>query len=559
MEQIGKVELDYTFYKGKDYYSDGDEVEEALLNIVKDGGVEKALQDNDSWPILYHLSDMRENIVEWYPFESEAEVLEIGSGCGAISGVLCRKVKEVTCIELSKRRSLINAYRNKCFDNLSIKVGNFKDVKLNQKFDYITLIGVLEYAALYIGGERPYEKMLLEMKKYLKPEGKIIIAIENKMGFKYLNGAKEDHVGQRFAGIEDYRFYPNVRTFSKPELINMLNDCGFQNFNFYYPTPDYKLPDAIYTDNYMPPKGSVRIWNQNYSETRVALYNDAIMADQICKDKVFDYFSNSFLVVVNDKNEDIHFAHYRRGCKKEYQTRTTLLNIGGNRLIDKSYLCKIERKYDILKNMAEWSVLLQKEYPNVNYLSPTLSKEGTSLQYEFIDGMNLEDEVGQLVYNTKKMIKKYKELIKKYFAYNSEWEEDFVITDKYKVIFGEICVSTPEKSLKITNIDMALQNMILKNGKVYCFDFEWLFDFPIPYEYVIYRSVASFYNKYNMYFSRKLGRNEMLSQVGVKRENISIYDAMEVKFRESIFGKNMKENYFKNYTKPSGMIEIKGI
>ena len=558
-EQIGKVRLDYTYYKGKDDYSDGDEVENKLLSIVQNHEEEKALQENSSWPILYHLSDMRESIVEWYPFEKDSEVLEIGSGCGAISGVLSRKVKKVTGIELSKRRSLINAHRNKDCDNLSIIVGNFKDIELNQKFDYITLIGVLEYAALYIGGEQPYRKMLLQIKKYLKPHGKIMIAIENKMGFKYLNGAKEDHVGQRFAGIEDYRFFPKVRTFSKPEMMELLDGCGLRNAKFYYPTPDYKLPDTIYSDKYMPQRGSVRIWNHNYSETRIALYNDAIMADQLCKDRVFDYFSNSFLVVVNDTNEDVRFAHYRRGCKEEYQTRTTLIYKRDASFVEKSYLRTVERKHDILKNMVEWKDLLQSEYPNIVYVDGKLSEEGTSLQYSFIEGKSLEDEVGQLVHNTKKMIKKYREIIKRYFEYQREWEEEFVITDQYKTIFGEIGVSTSEKSLKVTNLDLALQNMILKDGIVYCFDYEWIFDFPIPYEYVIYRSVVSFYNKYHMYFLKKLSRIEMLSQIGVKAENIPVYDKMETKFREHIFGDNLKENYLKNYVKPSGMIEIKGV
>ena len=86
--------------------------------------------------------------MEWYPFKKDASVLEIGAGCGAISGVLCRNAKHVTSVDLSKRRSLINANRNKEYDNLTIMVGNFNDVVLKEKYDYITLIGVLEYAGI---------------------------------------------------------------------------------------------------------------------------------------------------------------------------------------------------------------------------------------------------------------------------------------------------------------------------------------------------------------------------------------------------------------------------
>ena len=93
--------------------------------------------------ILYHLSDIRENLLEWYSIPSDADVLEIGSGCGALSGLLAKKAKTLTCIELSKKRSLINACKNKECDNIRIMVGNLEDIKFTQKYDYVTLIGVL--------------------------------------------------------------------------------------------------------------------------------------------------------------------------------------------------------------------------------------------------------------------------------------------------------------------------------------------------------------------------------------------------------------------------------
>lgn len=558
-EQIGKVKMDYSFYQGVDCYNDGDEIEEKMLHIVKNNGEKDALCNDFTWPILYHLSDLRKNLLEWYPFEKSAEVLEIGSGCGAITGELCSKTKSVTCIELSKRRSLINAYRNRDCDNLEIIVGNFKDINMNRKFDYITLIGVLEYAAMYIGGDDPYSKLLLEIKQYLKPTGKIIIAIENKMGFKYLNGAKEDHVGQRFAGIEDYRNFSNIRTFSKPELSDIINNCGFRKVNFYYPSPDYKVADTVFSDRFMPKQGSIRTWNTNYSEVRLALYNEAIMADQICKDKLFDYFSNSFLAVVNDDNNEIIYSHYRRVCKKEYQTKTVIRYDKQKIRITKSYIHDMKREYDIFKNMEDKYSQLQKEYICVKYLYPQISKDELSFQYEYIEGESLEEEVSKYVHNTEKMLEIYREIINKYYEYNKEWEEKFTVTENYKKIFGDSYVTTDEKTLKITNIDLLLQNLIIKDEVVYCFDYEWIFDFPIPYEYVIYRSVIYFYEKYCMYFARKLSRNKMLNELGVKSQNISVYDEMEKKFQEFVYGREMNDNYLKNYVKPCGMIELKGI
>ena len=119
--------------------------------------------------ILYHLSPVRENIIEWIPFKENAKVLEIGSGCGAITGKLAEKSGNVTCVELSKKRSLINAYRNKEKNNIEIMVGNFQDIEknLDDDYDYILLIGVLEYAASYIKSNSPYREFLDIIKKHL--------------------------------------------------------------------------------------------------------------------------------------------------------------------------------------------------------------------------------------------------------------------------------------------------------------------------------------------------------------------------------------------------------
>lgn len=95
--------LNYSFYSGEDLYSDG-EIEDVMLDLVKSNvDLETVIATDNRWPILYHFSNKRQNLLEWYPFKEGAEVLEIGAGCGAITGILCDKCKHVTSVELSKR------------------------------------------------------------------------------------------------------------------------------------------------------------------------------------------------------------------------------------------------------------------------------------------------------------------------------------------------------------------------------------------------------------------------------------------------------------------------
>lgn len=300
VEYVGKVKLDYTYYGGEDLYVDGSE--EELLDIVKNHTKDeynRIIEEKKSWPVLYHLSDIRGNIVDWLPISKSDKVLEIGSGCGAITGSLAEMAGSVDCIELSRARSLVNAYRNKEYDNVRIILGNFQEVEKNitEEYDYITLIGVLEYAASYIASENPYEEFISIIKKHLKKGGKLITAIENKYGLKYWAGCKEDHLGTYYSGIEGYVGVDSVRTFSKNGLRKLFADCGMVDIEFYYPYPDYKLPLNIYSDDYLPSKGALCNNFRNFDNERMIVFDETRVFDNLISDGMFDIFSNSFLVI----------------------------------------------------------------------------------------------------------------------------------------------------------------------------------------------------------------------------------------------------------------------
>ena len=170
IEKIGNVKLNLKYYGGKDLYSDGD-IEDRLLDIVMNNDEDSFNQiiwDKEEWTIMYHLSHIRQNIVGTVNTNKHTRVLEVGSGCGAITGALADKAESVTCIELSKKRSTINAYRNKNRENIEILVGNFQDIEKDLgEYDCITLIGVFEYADAYIDAENPYTEFLRIIKKHL--------------------------------------------------------------------------------------------------------------------------------------------------------------------------------------------------------------------------------------------------------------------------------------------------------------------------------------------------------------------------------------------------------
>ncbi len=302
-EYVGKVMLDETWYPGEDLYSDGT-VEDRLLAIAQSCGEEelnRAIAHEKDWAVLYHMSHIRENIVDWLPIQKTDSVLEIGAGCGAVTGALARKAGRVTCIDLSRKRSLVNAHRHRDYDNIQILVGNYQDIEKNlaEPYDYVTLIGVFEYAQSYIGTDRPYAEFLRQSARHLKPGGKLVIAIENRLGLKYWAGCREDHTGNYFEGLEGYPEQPGVRTFSRPELEALFSEAGFAGWQFYYPYPDYKLPMAVYSDRYLPKKGELRADRAcNFDRERLALFREDKVFDSLIEDGLFPLYANSYLVIL---------------------------------------------------------------------------------------------------------------------------------------------------------------------------------------------------------------------------------------------------------------------
>lgn len=243
---------------------------------------------------MYHFSPIRRNLLEWYNFSENGTLLEIGAGCGAITGLFSEKLSQVTALELSMRRAEILANRHKKRENIDIVVGDLFDVEMEQKFDYVTLIGVLEYAGLS-GMENPFEKFLNKVKTFLKEDGVLLIAIENKFGLKYWSGAAEDHSGIYFDSIENYHSTNHsVRTFSKKELKELLGQCGFKQLDFYYPVPDYKMPDEVFSDEFLPKAGEYNSVTPNYDRKRISLFNEKLAMDSIVDNDMFDFFQTHF-------------------------------------------------------------------------------------------------------------------------------------------------------------------------------------------------------------------------------------------------------------------------
>ena len=515
IEKIGKVTLDYTYYPGEDYYCDG-LVEDELLHIAKNHAPAEfpaLIEERGSWPVLYHLSAQRENIVSWLPITKDMKVLEIGSGCGAITGALSQKAGSVTCVELSKKRSLINANRHEDCDNITIKVGNFKDIEpaLDKDYDCALLIGVLEYGESYIGGDKPFETFLKTIRKHVKKStGTIIVAIENRYGMKYWAGCREDHNGEFFSSLEGYPEESPAKTFSRKQLEKICKSAGERKVSFYYPYPDYKFMTTLFSDDRLPLKGELTNNNRNFDRDRMKLFDESKVFDGVIEEKMFPFYSNSYLLVLGPK-PITEYIRYSNDRAEEYRISTEILTENDTRVVKKHALSDAAKKHiSRIKPMYE---LLTKRYTSGKLIvNPLLSINDTTATFAYEAGTPLS------------------ELLDGYLKRND-------IDGFIKLFFEFVDRIDESPEMLIADYDMVFSNILVEGDTWKLLDYEWTYEKQIPIKELAFRALYCYLledesrNKFNF--------DLILKRLDITADEADGYREREMRFQKSVTGRRM--------------------
>lgn len=172
-------------------------------------------------------------------------MLEVGAGCGAVSRYLGETATEVVALEPSARRARVAAARCEGLPTVKVVVDDLESfARIGQRFNAVTLVGVLEYAHRFSDRSDAAVHWLRVARDLLRPGGVLLLAIENKLGLKYFAGAPEDHLGRPMLGIGDLYEDRGPRTWGRAELEAMLREAGYAATGFALPLPD-KLPTSV--------------------------------------------------------------------------------------------------------------------------------------------------------------------------------------------------------------------------------------------------------------------------------------------------------------------------
>lgn len=494
----------------EDIYNDGS-IEDELLRYYRDNDQTVNIKDDK---FFYTTTNIRENIVNWYPFTKDDTILELGAGLGCITSALCKKAKKVISVEQSKRRAEVLYNRHKKYDNLEVWASNFKDLELEEKVDYIVFIGVFEYTKMFYNCDNAFDKCLQDMKKYLKDDGKIIIAIENRYGMKYMFGGLEDHYHERYLGLKGYDNY-EIQTFSKQEITNLLLKNGYSNIKFSYPFPDYKVPSIIYTDERLPLDTEIlqlpiyRHISDVYTDDYRKFVKGFIENNQ------FGFFSNSFFIEAGFKKSKLSDVIYA----KTQNYRNDLCNVF-TILDDKNNIYKIPNTTDAKKHLLN-NVKIHNKISDLGIdICNITTDDNYKFNVQYIEGDILSEIINKYAIEKNKEkieveIDNYVNLLNKI----SKTVNDFK-TDNKKI--AKYYKGQKVKVLKLSLLDLHMSNIIKNKDKYVVIDQEWMSKNMIPTNYMLYFSIKYLY-EWSVSFKELFDEKYFYKKYKISDKDIKIY------------------------------------
>lgn len=494
-----KVNLDY-YKELEDVKQISEEYEEVLQRVENCAGEDfsKTLDSKARIKNVIALSDVRENILNWYDFKKDCTILELNANYGEITGLLCKNAKKVVSIESSKKYADIIEKRHKNKENLELIVGNYDNIELQEKFDYIVIIGMVENL-----------KQAIEYsKKCLKEDGTILLAVNNRFGVKAWITMNEN------ANVINNQ----KRAISREQLENILQGM---NYKYYYPLPDYKLPNIIYTDNSMPTTANIyrdlTYKDENVNFKEIDTYYQIISNNK----EDFKKFANSFLLEISNKEikeNDIKFIAFSNIRKDEYRIKTIVKDKQVEKTsVNEKSTKHIEKVKNNIKTLKKLEIKTLDTYEDGKIISKYVETE--TLEDKLIKTCK-EQGIEEFI----KQIEEYREFLKEKLEVTEEVEKN--IFTKYKVDCKEEILN------KLTFIkygvwDLIFQNCFIIDNEWYFYDQEWQEE-NVPVEYILYRAILYFYES-----KKYISDEDVFEKLNIL-EFIPIFRELDNKIQEKI-------------------------
>jgi SAM-dependent methyltransferase len=228
------------------------------------GWKQTALGIHDPYLREYVTDHKRDFFLSILEIKENDRVLDAGAGWGVTSARIARGFPSTKVYAFDKTLETLlfadQIKRQEHLDNMRIIQGDIINPPFETNFfDVVIMIGLLEWLGVSTQITSPRAAQVLALRRIhdiLRPSGRLLIGIENRIGAKYIAGAPDDHTGLKFTNLMPRRladFYMKLRnkspyrtyTYSQQGYKKLLREGGFKDVTFYATYPDYRFPTSI--------------------------------------------------------------------------------------------------------------------------------------------------------------------------------------------------------------------------------------------------------------------------------------------------------------------------
>ncbi len=418
---------------------------------------------------------------------------------------------------IDKNKTLLEVYETEKLlanDSDSTKLSNLSSVA--ETYDYILLSNCMRFLSGFYEDDS-CSHFLVEIKKHLKKEGHVLFVVQNRIGLKYLAGFPDKN-DDSLVKIEKHIL------FSKNDLEKLVKQ-HFLNRKFFYFYPDHRNVKEVFSDNTIN-KINYSSINNPIDYNIASLFDEKSVNEVLMKNEVSDVFANAFFVDASDGKIDDYGDYYKISDNRsaEYSIITEI-NINDNRVY--KYSCNQEGE-NHLKQIA-----INSRKSILKTLAYTYNENEERVSAELLKGKTLKNVLDQYIEE-----RDFDSFRKKIFDYKrwirvKAYKYAYTKNEKYEKVFGNNYLMGQADYTDSINIDILFDNVFV-NDEWIIIDPEWVFDFPIPTDFVLFRSLNIYY--FNSEIKQYYSINEYLNNFGLSDEEISVFQKMDNHFIYNYIG-----------------------
>ena len=199
-----------------------------------------------------------------------------------------------------------------------------------------------------------------------------------------------------------------------------------------------------------------------------------------------------------------------------------------------------------MRRMKENRKLLADAYPDIFVLP--MDEDETGIRFPFVQGKDLKNELVDGYTDLDQFIRETAEKLDRMLAVKPECLCGFEPTEAFTAVFGD---GIPKGSPAVcpANIDALFTNFMEQDGKLYCIDYEWVFDFPVPTGFIRYRALRYLHYELEKSLLDGITLTDFLNKFGIGNADQVLFEQMEYRFQFRVHGEKLKYHYLHRYQK----------